>query len=249
MSTKNDLQICTEIPAWPRTSTASPSWTSSRYVGQQAYKMNHPMLPKTKENSKNEVTTVSTRMLKSRQYCGRRSDGQLFLMSGPFNFHWLTITFFLLHLGLPLWREDGSIICSAVTHWIEPRRTHNHILLSYMRLLQPGGPGPHIYILQEHGGPVIPPGTGFPFRRLLRLAGLRRRYTNPPPHGANSCCISFWWYIYIYKRISVADRLCGLVVGVPSYRSRGPGFPALPDFLKSSGSVTWSVGRKITWTW
>jgi hypothetical protein len=36
---------------------------------------------------------------------------------------------------------------------------------------------------QEQGGPVIPLGTGFPFCRLLRLAGLRWRYSNPPPHG------------------------------------------------------------------
>jgi hypothetical protein len=33
----------------------------------------------------------------------------------------------------------------------------------------------------------------------------------------------------------VRDRLCGLVVRVPGYRSRGP---ALPDFLRSSGSGT-----------
>jgi hypothetical protein len=38
---------------------------------------------------------------------------------------------------------------------------------------QPGGPGPHIYIPREQGGPVMTPGTGFPFHRLLRLAGLR----------------------------------------------------------------------------
>jgi hypothetical protein len=30
-----------------------------------------------------------------------------------------------------------------------------------------------VYIPQEQGGPVIPPGTGFPFQRLLRLTGLR----------------------------------------------------------------------------
>jgi hypothetical protein len=29
-----------------------------------------------------------------------------------------------------------------------------------LRLPQPGGPGPRIYIPQEQGGPVIPPGTG-----------------------------------------------------------------------------------------
>jgi hypothetical protein len=36
-----------------------------------------------------------------------------------------------------------------------------------MRLPQPGEPGPCIYIPQEQGGSVIPPVTGFPFRRLL----------------------------------------------------------------------------------
>jgi hypothetical protein len=41
-------------------------------------------------------------------------------------------------------------------------RTQDNILLSqFLRLPQPGGPGPHIYIPQEQGGPDIPPGTGF----------------------------------------------------------------------------------------
>jgi hypothetical protein len=56
-----------------------------------------------------------------------------------------------------------------------------------MRLSQQGGPGLRIYILQEQSGPVIPPGTGFLFRRLLRLAGLRYRYSKPPPHGVLTC--------------------------------------------------------------
>jgi hypothetical protein len=35
----------------------------------------------------------------------------------------------------------------------------------------------------------------------------------------------------------MVDRLCGLVVRVPGYGSRGLGsFPVLPDFLRSSGS-------------
>jgi hypothetical protein len=55
--------------------------------------------------------------------------------------------------------------------------------ISDSRVSQPGGPGPRIYIPQ--GGPVIPPGTGFPFRRLLRLAGLRWRHSTPLPHGIN----------------------------------------------------------------
>jgi hypothetical protein len=50
-------------------------------------------------------------------------------------------------------------------------------------LPQPGGTDPCIYIAQEKGGPVITPSTEFPFHRLLRLAGLRWRYSTAPPHG------------------------------------------------------------------
>jgi hypothetical protein len=49
--------------------------------------------------------------------------------------------------------------------------------VSDSRLPQSGGPGPRIYIPQEQGGPVIPPGIGFPFRRLLRLTELRWKYS------------------------------------------------------------------------
>jgi hypothetical protein len=54
-------------------------------------------------------------------------------------------------------------LARAVTLGSKPRRTHDHILLSHLRLPQPGGPGPRIYIPQEQGGPVIPLSTGFPF--------------------------------------------------------------------------------------
>jgi hypothetical protein len=61
-------------------------------------------------------------------------------------------------------------LASAVPLWSESCGTQDHISLSrFLGLLQPGGPGPRIYIPQEQGGPNIPPGTGFPFRRLLRL--------------------------------------------------------------------------------
>jgi hypothetical protein len=43
------------------------------------------------------------------------------------------------------------------------------------------GQVPRIYFPQEQGGLVIPPGTGFLFHRLPRLAGIRWRYLNPPP--------------------------------------------------------------------
>jgi hypothetical protein len=51
------------------------------------------------------------------------------------------------------------------------------------RLPQLWGPGSRIYIPQEQGIPVLPPGTGFPFHRLLRVPGLGWRYSNPPPQG------------------------------------------------------------------
>jgi hypothetical protein len=46
-------------------------------------------------------------------------------------------------------------------------------------------------------------------------------------------------YVKILKNsgIIITDRLCDLVVRVPGYRS----FPALPDFLRSSGSGTGSA--------
>jgi hypothetical protein len=61
----------------------------------------------------------------------------------------------LLRVGMFL-----SEIYSVVTQWSELRRTCNHSLLSHLRLSQPGGPGSRIYIPQEQGGPVIPPGSG-----------------------------------------------------------------------------------------
>jgi hypothetical protein len=62
-----------------------------------------------------------------------------------------------IDVGRPLWWEDQSVVCSAVIHWFESCRTNNHTLLPLLRLLQPGGPGPHIYIPQKLGDPVIPP--------------------------------------------------------------------------------------------
>jgi hypothetical protein len=73
--------------------------------------------------------------------------------------------------------EDGVIttcnICPLVDHSYSRQGSNT----------QTGGSGACIYVPQRQGSPVIPPGTGFPFRCLLRLAGLQWRYSNPPPHG------------------------------------------------------------------
>jgi hypothetical protein len=69
---------------------------------------------------------------------------------------------FLFRLGRPLWGEDGSVICSAICQWSESRRTHNHTLLSHLRLL------------------------GSLSVASYDSLGLRCRYFNPPPHGENA---------------------------------------------------------------
>jgi hypothetical protein len=48
----------------------------------------------------------------------------------------------LVSIGRPLWRKSGFAICSVITQWSESLRTRNHILLSHLRLPQPGGPVP-----------------------------------------------------------------------------------------------------------
>jgi hypothetical protein len=95
-------------------------------------------------------------------------------------------------VGCSLWREDGSTFTIAAgprqrchSRVRVPRDSWPYFTVSDSRLPQPGRPSPLIYISQEQGGPVIPPGTGFPFHRFLRLAGLRWRYSNPPPRGVN----------------------------------------------------------------
>jgi hypothetical protein len=66
--------------------------------------------------------------------------------------------------------------------WVRvPWDSWPYFTVSNSRLPEPGGPSPRIYIPQEQGDPVIPPDTGLPSRRLLRLTGLQWRYSNPPP--------------------------------------------------------------------
>jgi hypothetical protein len=50
----------------------------------------------------------------------------------------------------------------------------------------------------------------FPFRRLLRLAGLRWRYSNPPPHGT---ILRFWrWRQYVPPKLrSTFNGLHGII--------------------------------------
>jgi hypothetical protein len=100
----------------------------------------------------------------------------------------LSDSYGLVDVGSPLSREDRSVVYNCC--WPSPAQSFSGpspvglmtiFTISDSRLPQPGGPGSRIYIPLEQGGPVTPPDTGFPFRRLLRLAGVRWRYPNPPP--------------------------------------------------------------------
>jgi hypothetical protein len=76
------------------------------------------------------------------------------------------------------------VLASAVILRSESRRNHGHILRSQIRDSPDlEGQVPVFISPQKQGGPLIPPGTWFLFRRLLRLAGLRWRYSTPPPQG------------------------------------------------------------------
>jgi hypothetical protein len=119
---------------------------------------------------------------------GVRPITRFLLLSYIFGFHvvWRPlwegwVCNYLIHSLLSLAR--------AVTLGSKSHRTHNYILMSHLRLSQPGGPGPCIYIPQEQGNPVIPLGTRFPFRCLSQLAGLWWRYSNPLPNG---CHVLVW---------------------------------------------------------
>jgi hypothetical protein len=92
--------------------------------------------------------------------------------------------------------RTGLQFAGVITQWSESLRTRNHTLLSHLKLPQPGGLGSRSYIPQEQGGPVIPPGIGFPLRRLLRLASYDSQdygggiLTLPLPGGTGPCIYS-----------------------------------------------------------
>jgi hypothetical protein len=94
-------------------------------------------------------------------------------------------------VGRHLWRENGYVVYNCC--WPSPAQsfsgteshgTHDHILLSQFRDYR--SLEDQVLIIFNSsgmGGPVIFPGTAFPFRLRLRLAGLRWRYSNLLPHG------------------------------------------------------------------
>jgi hypothetical protein len=93
-----------------------------------------------------------------------------------------------LSFTIAAWSGQHSHSCVRVPQDSWPYFTVTHSAPPTWRLRFP-----HLYSSWQ-GGPVMTPGTGFPFRRFLRLAGLRWRYLHPPQHGqvANSKRNSLW---------------------------------------------------------
>jgi hypothetical protein len=81
--------------------------------------------------------------------------------------------------------------CLVWDYWVpfpSPLATRR-LRWKYSNSSQPGGSGSRIYIPQEQGGPVIPLGTGFSFRRLLRLAGITVKVFYPASTRGCMCWI------------------------------------------------------------
>jgi hypothetical protein len=82
-------------------------------------------------------------------------------------------------IQLWVWREGGSAVYNCC--WSSPAQSFSgpslaRLMTIYyclrfetLQIWRGGGAGPRIYIPRKHGGPVIAPGIGFPFRRLWRL--------------------------------------------------------------------------------
>jgi hypothetical protein len=95
------------------------------------------------------------------------TDGQLACLSSnkaPIwglrpDIYYLCDSYGLVLVGRPLWQEVGSFFCMC--SWSLPAQSFS-------------GPSPLGLESQN---------WDFPFRRLLRLAGSRWRYSTPPPHG------------------------------------------------------------------
>jgi hypothetical protein len=88
----------------------------------------------------------------------------------------------------PLRLEDGSVVynfcwSSPAQSFSDPSPVGLMTILYCLRFETPPfwrARSPHLYP-PGTGSASYPPGTGFPFRRLLRLVGLRWRYSNLTP--------------------------------------------------------------------
>jgi hypothetical protein len=141
-------------------------------------------------------TTRTTLVMKLKLNYDRRPVGQSVLLSGS---HLEPMTRFLfsndcwfLDMGHPLWREDGFVIyctvasgpCQSSHSWVDvPQNSRPYFFGLIWDSPSMEGRVPLFISPRNRVAQLYPPRTGFPFYPLLRLTGLRWRYSNPPPHG------------------------------------------------------------------
>jgi hypothetical protein len=116
-------------------------------------------------NLKVKVTlrlTVSQSVSKS--WC-RATSGAYVQIFFPFGIRNTSDSYVRHSVGRPLWREDGSVFCTC--RWPLPAQSFSVVVPRDLRPI------------------LLSQIWDFPFRRLLRLAGSRWRYSTPPPHGKN----------------------------------------------------------------
>jgi hypothetical protein len=156
---------------------------------------------------------IQTHRLKLKLICNLRSVGQPILMSGSHLEPMTRFLFSVWRFRVP-WCGAPSLtrgwvcyllvqlllgLARAVTLESKSRRTHDHILLSHLRLPQLRGPGPRTYILQEQGGPVLPLGTGFPFVASYHSQGYGKGIVNLLHTG--ECTV--WWEGFIKDAVEI----------------------------------------------
>jgi hypothetical protein len=94
--------------------------------------------------------------------------------------------------------------------WLRvPRDSWPYFTVSNSRLLQPGGPGPRIYIPQEQVGPAIPPGMLSPptTRRVFEAASTQKRVYVIHFIIDSYCCNALKWGLFTGRCLETAILL------------------------------------------
>jgi hypothetical protein len=136
----------------------------------------------------------AVKSLKLKLIYDRQSVGQPVLVSGSHlepmtRFFYLSDDCRFPDMGHPLWWEGGSVICLYSCFWALPEQSLlGRSPIELMTILiwdchNLWGQVPVYVSPRNRVAQLYPPDTGFPFCRLLWLAGLWWRYSNLPPHG------------------------------------------------------------------
>jgi hypothetical protein len=121
------------------------------------------------------------------------------------DFSFLSDSCGFLDVGHPLWRENWSVICLYNCFWAFPEQSlsgpsHTELTTIFYTVSFETPPtwrarSPYLYP-PGRGWPSYTPRHWVPFSPPLRLAGLRWRYSNPPPLWRYTCiCICICIYI------------------------------------------------------